>query len=46
MALGFLALSGAAIVGIAVGVVVLVIVIAVLMRPKGNATPSAPREFK
>lgn len=42
MALGFLALSGAAIGGIIAGVVVLIIVIAVLMRPKKDAAPSAP----
>lgn len=42
MALGFLALSGAAIGGIIAGVVVIVIVVAVLMRPKKDAAPSAP----
>jgi len=41
MALGFLALSGAAIGGIIAGVVVLIIVVAVLMRPKKDAAPSA-----
>lgn len=42
MALGFLALSGAAIGGIIAGVVVLIIVVAVLMRPNKSASPSAP----
>ena len=41
MALGFLALSGAAIGGIIAGVVVLIIIVAVLMRPKKDSAPSA-----
>lgn len=41
MALGFLALSGAAIGGIVGAVVVLIIVVALLMRPKKDSSPGA-----